>query len=78
MTMSKWDKLAALGVLALLPALLVGGGFIIAILLAVGWAAAVYGAKYGLDIKREREMGRHGKKGVTDMIQGKQSRRKRK
>lgn len=70
MTNSTFSKLA-LGIAAviLLPAVVAGGGFIIAILLAVAALATLFGGKFGLEIVKNREFGAKSGGNISDVVQ---------
>ncbi|QCC57198.1 hypothetical protein [Natrinema thermotolerans] len=55
--MNWFNALVAVGIgIILLPALL-GGGFILAGLLVLGWLLAVFGGRLGIDVLKERQSG---------------------
>jgi len=55
--MNWFNALVAVGIgIIMLPALL-GGGFILAGLLALGWLAVTFGSRLGVDILKERQSG---------------------
>ena len=62
----------AFGIAALLflPALVAGGGFIIAILLAILVLVTLFGGRFGLEIIKNREFGaKAGRNGMSDVVQ---------
>jgi len=59
----------ALVVLAFLPALLAGGGFIVAAVLAVLIVSGMYGGRWGLELVKQRHVGAK-QAGMRERVRG--------
>jgi hypothetical protein len=65
-----FSKIAfGLAAIIFVPALLAGGGFIIAIFGAIVLFGVLFGGKFGLEIVKNREFGAKSGGNVSDMVQ---------
>lgn len=68
----KWPYIigAALIVVVMLPALLAGAGFVVAILLALAIAAIFFGGPTAYDVYKTKNLGANSKMNARDMLAG--------